>query len=218
MVLSRERLRLDSIDVLRGIAALSVVFYHVWSHDGGYAFPSIGIVPSTPNPSLYTYIISPLRWGYLGVSLFLVLSGFCIHLPYARRKFRDGSYGFKPRQFYVRRVWRLYPAYTVAVIGTAIMLLLAHSIPKFDPQSRLAIPTVWDIVSHLTMLHGFIESHFYSIVSVFWSLSLEFQLYLFYPLFLLLFGKFGTMRSVVFLTIVSFVWRYCALNFWGFGP
>src|SRR5262249_8518475 len=74
-----------------------------------------------------------------------------------------------------------------------------------------------DIISHLTMAHGFIEEHFYTIISVFWSLSLEFQLYIFYPLFLFLFRRFGAGRSVILLTIAALIWRYVALNVWGYG-
>jgi peptidoglycan/LPS O-acetylase OafA/YrhL len=214
---SDRRLRLDTIDVLRGIAAFSVALYHIWGHDGGYAFPSIGVVPQTPDPTFFDYIISPFRWGYLGVSLFLVLSGFCIHLPYARKKHEKGDYSFRPRQFFARRIWRLYPAYIVAVVGTAIVLWIAQSFPSLRISDRMEIPTVGDVIGHLTMAHGFIENQFYSIVSVFWSLSLEFQLYLLYPLFLFLFRKIGTFRAVALLTIVSLVWRYCAIVYFDNG-
>jgi peptidoglycan/LPS O-acetylase OafA/YrhL len=214
---SDKRLRLDTIDVLRGIAAFSVALYHIWGHDGGYAFPSIGVVPQTLNPTFFDYIISPFRWGYLGVSLFLVLSGFCIHLPYARKKQEKDDYAFRPRQFFARRIWRLYPAYIVAVVGTAMVLWIGEGIPSLKIGDRMAIPTFADVIGHLTMAHGFIENQFYSIVSVFWSLSLEFQLYLLYPLFLFLFRKIGTLRAVVLLTIVSLVWRYCAIAYFDNG-
>jgi peptidoglycan/LPS O-acetylase OafA/YrhL len=211
------RLRLDSIDVLRGIAAFSVALYHIWGHDGGYAFHSIGVVPQTLNPTLFDYLISPFRWGYLGVSLFLVLSGFCIHLPYARKKHEKGDYSFRGRQFFARRIWRLYPAYIVAVVGTSIVLWIASSFPSLNVEKRMAIPTFADVVGHLTMAHGFIEEQFYSIVSVFWSLSLEFQLYLLYPLFLFLFRKFGTLKTVIALTAISLLWRYCAITYFDNG-
>lgn len=214
---SNTRLRLDTIDVLRGIAAFSVALYHIWGHDGGYALPSIGVVPQTVDTTFFDYLISPFRWGYLGVSLFLVLSGFCIHLPYARKKQEKGDYSFRPRQFFARRIWRLYPAYIVAVVGTAIVLWIAQSFPSLKVADKMQIPTVADVIGHLTMAHGVIEEQFYSIVSVFWSLSLEFQLYLLYPLFLFLFRKMGTMRAVILLTIVSLVWRYCAITFWDNG-
>ncbi len=214
---SNTRLRLDTIDVLRGIAALSVALYHIWGHDGAYALPSIGVVPQTLNPTFFDYIISPFRWGYLGVSLFLVLSGFCIHLPYARKNQEKGDYAFHPRQFFARRIWRLYPAYIVAVVGTAIVLWIAQSFPSLKVAEKMQIPTFTDVIGHLTMAHGFIEDQFYSIVSVFWSLSLEFQLYLLYPLFLFLFRKMGTFRAVALLTIVSIVWRYCAITYFDNG-
>jgi len=193
-----NKLRLHSVDILRGIAALAVAFYHIWGHDGSYAWQSIGVVPQTPNPSLFVYLISPFRWGYLGVSLFLVLSGFCIHLPYARKKYSKGSYEFKGTEFFTRRIWRLYPAYIVALLGTAFVLIGASYFSSLHIGDHFAIPTTWDIVSHLVMLHGFLENQFYSVASVFWSLSLEFQLYLAYPLFLLAFRKFGIGRSIIF--------------------
>jgi len=211
--LPTSKLRLHSIDILRGLAALAVAFYHIWGHDGSYAFPSIGIVPQSPNPSLFTHFISPFRWGYLGVSLFLVLSGFCIHLPYARKKFSTGSYEFKGAAFFTRRIWRLYPAYFVAVIGTALVLKIASLFSSMHVSEHFPILTAWDLISHLTMLHGFFEHQFYSIASVFWSLSLEFQLYLAYPLFLISFRKFGVGKSVTGIIILSLLWRYVALYF-----
>lgn len=209
----RNKLRLDSIDILRGIAAFSVALYHVWGHDGSYPWPSIGIVPTTPEPTFFMYLISPMRWGYLGVSLFLVLSGFCIHLPYGRKKYTNGSYEFKGSAFFTRRIWRIYPAYIVAVLVTAIVLWTTNLFPSLNTAAHLPIPTAWDVISHLTMLHGLFENQFYSIASIFWSLSLEFQLYLAYPLFLLAFRKFGVGRSVAFFIVLSILWRYFAIYF-----
>ena len=210
---TEKKLRLHSIDILRGLAALSVAFYHIWGHDGSYAFPSNGLVPTTSDPSLFTYLLSPFRWGYLGVSLFLVLSGFCIHLPYARKKYTSGSYQFKAPVFFTRRIWRLYPAYIVAVLSTALVLKTLSNVPSLNIADHFPIPTAWDVISHLTMLHGFFESQFYSIASIFWSLSLEFQLYLAYPLFLLAFRKFGVGRSVAAFIVLSLIWRYFAIYF-----
>ena len=203
--------RLDTIDILRGVAALSVGLYHIWGHDGGYPWHSIGVVPTNPNPNLTMFLLSPLRWGYLGVSLFLVLSGFCIHLPFARKRCTDGDYGFNGPIFFTRRVWRLYPAYFVAVLGTACFIWIGSLFPSLNVAVHLPLPTAWDVISHLTMLHGFFEGQFYSIASVFWSLSLEFQLYLAYPLFLFGFKKIGVVHTVIILVGISLAWRYFAI-------
>ena len=203
--------RLDSIDALRGIAALMVALYHIWGKDGIYPWPSVGIVTQTSDPNFFHYLISPLRWGYLGVSLFLVLSGFCIHLAYAQKKQQTGSYEFTPKRFFLRRIWRLYPAYLLAILGTALALNLAVYLPGVNLAQRLEIPGLWDVFTHTLMLHGFDEATFYSIVSVFWSLTLEFQLYLAYPLFLKLFDRLGVGRSVILLCGVAVIWRVIAL-------
>ena len=206
--------RLDSIDALRGIAALMVAGYHIWGHYGVYPFPSLGVVPWTKSAGILAYLVSPLRWGYLGVGLFLVLSGFCIHLPFARKRSAEliahdqGNYNFEWRKFYLRRLWRLYPAYAVSVIGTFFLLVItAHGTDLVGGP-----PTIGDLISHLTLTHGYLDRYFYSIVHVYWSLALEFQLYLAYPLFLYLFAKAGLTRSIIFLSIVSLAWRLVALN------
>ncbi len=207
-----QQFRLGSIDALRGVAAIAVALFHVWGHDGGYAFPSIGVVTQSQHITFFTYLVSPLRWGYLGVSLFLVISGFCIHLPYARKKYQTGDYQFAPREFFLRRMWRLYPAYFLAVVGTCIVIWLVAALTSVKLSDHWEIPTLGDLIGHLTMAHGVIEKQFYSIVTVFWSLSLEFQLYLAYPLFLFVFRKFGIRNSVFGIVIVSLVWRYFALS------
>ena len=205
---SRPSARLGSINALRGIAALMVAGYHIWGHYGVYPFPSIGVVPQAINPSIFSYLVSPLRWGYLGVSLFLVLSGFCIHLPFARKRKEKGNYGFAARPFYLRRLWRLYPAYAVSVIGTYLLLWVASRTTHLVDF----MPTFGDLTAHLTFTHGYFDKYFYGIVHVYWSLALEFQLYLAYPLFLYVFKKIGLTKSIVGLTAFSIVWRWASLD------
>ena len=205
---SRARIRLDSIDALRGIAALMVAGYHIWGHYGVYPFPSLGVVPWTKSAGLLAYLVSPFRWGYLGGGLFLVLSGFCIHLPFARKRADAGGYQFEWRKFYLRRLWRLYPAYAASVLGTFVLLLVTAHWTHFIG----AVPSIGDLVTHLTLTHGYFDRYFYGIVDVYWSLALEFQLYLAYPIFLYLFRRLGLTRSIIFLTIFSLLWRLVAMD------
>jgi exopolysaccharide production protein ExoZ len=69
--------RLRSIDALRGFAALSVVLYH-----------AVGEHPRIDVYGYSRYIYGPLAqffsFGYAGVYLFFVISGFCIHLYWAK--------------------------------------------------------------------------------------------------------------------------------------
>src|SRR5580692_4835109 len=100
-----------------------VAGYHIWGHYGVYPFPSIGVVPWTHSAGIFSYLVWRLRWGKKSVGLFLVLSGFSIHLSYARKRNEFGNYKFEWRKFYFRRLWRLYPAYAVSVVGTFFLLL-----------------------------------------------------------------------------------------------
>src|SRR5436853_2744435 len=96
--------RLPGIDGLRAIAALWVVFFHI------HAFSSAQF-PQIPGFDFF------LRSGSTGVSLFLVLSGFCLYLPFAAGK--QGR--FKTGSFFVRRARRLLPAYYCS-LGLALAL------------------------------------------------------------------------------------------------
>src|ERR1700730_1459165 len=87
--------RLRGVDGLRAVAAFWVVFFHI-------RFASGARVPGGP---LDLFV----RSGSTGVSMFLVISGFSLYIPYANGK----SLRFRTGQFLWRRCRRLLPAYIV---------------------------------------------------------------------------------------------------------
>src|SRR5712692_76407 len=96
--------RLYEIDLLRITAALAVVLYHYTfsgyaRHLTAIAFPALSTVT---------------RYGYLGVDMFFVISGFVVLLS---------AWGRRPHEFVISRIVRLYPAYWVAVTITAIVAI-----------------------------------------------------------------------------------------------
>src|SRR6266550_2516962 len=92
--------RLRSIDALRGIAALGVVFYHA-VEQGDKVLPN--------NPLKYPVKLLQFgsSFGYIGVFLFFVISGFCIHLQWARGRSNGQSPSIKFGSFWRRRIRRL---------------------------------------------------------------------------------------------------------------
>src|SRR6478672_8611870 len=89
--------RLQSIDALRGIAALGVVLYHA--------------IEQTPNPIPGNFLKWPAlliqsvsAYGYIGVFLFFVISGFCIHLQWARTQAGGEPANVQFRAFWKRRI------------------------------------------------------------------------------------------------------------------
>ena len=139
------------LDSLRGIACLLVVFYHLNVNIG-----------SSP----------VILWGFTGVHVFFVLSGYLICKPFI--KALSGTQPLpKVASFYLKRFIRIYPPYLVA--------LLIYIGLRFATHSK--IPTTGDIVSHIGLLFNYGPQNYYlSINPAFWSLSIEAQFYLALPL------------------------------------
>ena len=177
--------RYGYIDGLRGLAALWVVFYHLW----GRFYP--GLTPGLPNgtdlfpPPFPTDLRTAIGvflfgFGYTGVTLFFVLSGFCIHLPQARKQ----SYTLRIGEFARRRFWRLYPAYAASIVVAIVAMLL----PKV--LLLLLRGRTFDWVAEAHLRDALINAAFLqqvwpaaldSINIVYWTLVFEVQFYLGYP-------------------------------------
>ena len=113
--------------------------------------------------------------GNMYVALFFVISGFCIHLPYA---------GAEPRKkeawpFLVRRILRLYPAYLVAVLLGFAMAIGRGGGWGHEPAAT------FNLIGHLLFWPYGIDplgKEAWYITPVVWSVIVELQLYLIYLL------------------------------------
>jgi peptidoglycan/LPS O-acetylase OafA/YrhL len=115
------------------------------------------------------YLLYPLTFGWAGVSLFFVLSGFVIHYS----TLHVGR--FDVRGFYWRRFWRIWPPY-VAVLAVVAFLQWRHAAPGVDRANVVRQFTV-----HAAALQNVRARYFFGINPSFWSLATEFQFYLLYP-------------------------------------
>ena len=66
---------------------------------------------------VYAWPLLPVCWGSLGVALFFVISGFCVHYSFLHAK-----KPFVAREFFLRRFLRIYPAYFVALVVCAALM------------------------------------------------------------------------------------------------
>lgn len=166
------------LDHIRGVAILMVFVFHCL----GVAFqydqlPWDGWWRTFERPASFLALL-PITFGWVGVPVFFVVSGFCIHLSHSRSP--------DPRisVFYLRRLFRIYPPYLVALLIFSFLPPWRY-IPLNDPES------VTQFLSHLFMVHNYGKDTFYGINSTFWSVAVEFHLYLIYPLLLLLAARCG---------------------------
>jgi peptidoglycan/LPS O-acetylase OafA/YrhL len=125
----------------------------------------------------FLYLL-PLMFGQGGVAIFFVVSGFCIHLSHERSKNKSFNV------FFARRFFRIYPPYFVALIF--FVLFLRSTKLNFHSGHDLA-----QFFIHLLLVHNLGGFSFSGISPSFWSIAVEAQLYLLYPLLLLLVGRWG---------------------------
>ena len=157
--------RLTSIDVLRAVAALAVLFVHI----PGFAYGGW-----RENPWLVPSLL--MNYGYLGVPLFIILSGFCIHLRIAEHARHANAASVNWKRFWLRRFLRLYPPYLVA-IGFSLSLAYGVHHRYLAQDASGAADLAW----HLLLVHNLSERFSLTLGNgAFWSLGTEEQLYLLY--------------------------------------
>ena len=200
-----ESRRLRGIDALRGAAALGVVFYH--AVEQGKNIPD----------NLLHYPVRAIQFassfGYIGVFLFFVISGFCIHMQWAKAKAAGIEPDIRFGPFWKRRIRRLYPPYIITLL---LFLLLTAWTAGIDVTHFF----VYDVVMHLLMLHNLDASTCYSINGVFWTLAIEEQLYLAYFLLLFMRVRWGWGVTIAVCLFARFGWMLFSHVFWlktGFG-
>ena len=193
--------RFRSIDALRGFAALWVFAYHLWNaFFPGYtrqADPREVLPLDADTPLQVLATLPVVGFGYAGIGLFFVLSGFCIHLPQAKRFHCGGADGLELRPFATRRFWRLYPAF-FASLFLASLAYFTMNICWRRPlgEGGLSLAYIldssgfgWLGVNALFLLP--LDPQALALNGVYWTLLYEVQFYLVYPLLLKLCRRWG---------------------------
>jgi peptidoglycan/LPS O-acetylase OafA/YrhL len=185
---------LPLIDVLRGLAAFWVVLFHVrldlWVglHDIQSGLPEAGAFDQ-----LMAWFSFPMAFGGSGVMLFFILSGFCVHLPLA------GGSTFQWKPYAARRFFRIYPPYFVAVLLTLGCEMMSR---QLDPTTSTSS---WGTMLRSVFMVQNYGAHPGQMAGnpSLWSLPVEMELYLAYPVFLWLLRTTGTISALGLVAVVS---------------
>jgi peptidoglycan/LPS O-acetylase OafA/YrhL len=147
-----DRPRLEVLDGLRFVAAMTVLAYHFTAMDHVWGRQVETIFPS-----------QPAAYGWLGVYLFFLISGFVICLS---------SWGRGAGAFWISRLVRLYPAYWLSVVASAAVLAI---------WPYVGHPAGWrDTLVNLTMVQEPLGVP--SVAEVYWTLWAELRFYLLFTL------------------------------------
>ena len=158
----------DTCDGLRTMAVLIVAWYHIWQQS--WLFPGFTHFG-------HDIILDPLvRSGYIWVDMMILISGFCLYLPWARMR-GEGGKPMDALDFYVRRFVRIHPSYLLTI---AIMFAVAIGTNAYYYKEHM----IRDLVSHLTYTHMFFYDAYYAsnLGGALWTLAIEMQFYLLFPL------------------------------------
>lgn len=172
----------SDIDGLRAIAVILVLIFHA----GSDLFPS----------------------GFIGVDIFFVISGFLI-TEIISRSIENNSFSLS--DFYIRRLWRLQPALISVVVFTLILASLFYLPDDFINYAKsLKYTTLFtsnQYFANATTAYAAQDSQYLLLLHT-WSLSIEWQWYLFLPLGIYLLRKNLSGKS---LKIVTSVITICML-------
>ncbi len=168
---------------MRGIAVLLVLWYHIWE------------ISWLPAPAPWLQFIP--ETGFIGVHLFFFLSGFVITFPFVRAQLAgepQPTWG----HFAWRRFIKIVPSYVLSIV-------VAYAIGYAVLNRNGAAP--WqEIVTHLLFIHTWWQSTYGSINGVLWTLAVEVEFYLIFPLVWWSFSRRAALTTVAMLAI-ALLWR-----------
>ena len=170
---ANSRPAVTAVDTLRGLAILAVLLCH--AHQ-------VHLRDSSLSEALFGS-------GFLGVILFFLLSGFCIHHP------QVGATALKTKPYLARRFFRIYPPYIVVV---TVLFAVCAGIGK-ESGGPL------NYVGHLFFWHywGPASSEGMGITPVLWSVAIEVQFYLMYLLLFPMLRRWGVLRCAMVWFVVD---------------
>lgn len=175
---------IPALDGLRAVAVCAVVWYHLWQqswlrHDLHLPEPliSLGLPPVLRLEQL-------TRTGYVFVELLLLLSAFCLFLPYARCMMQGGRWP-DTRDFYKRRAARIIPSYYLCVL----LIFFCYTLPTHAcPDTRAAFSELFSTLTFTQILNPVFKASPH-INGVLWTAAVEVQFYLIFPLLTRCFRK-----------------------------
>src|SRR5210317_2437541 len=172
------------IDGLRAIAVIGVIIYHA---------------------QIEIFEIDILQGGFIGVDIFFVISGYLITSIILKELVTTGSFSFK--HFYERRIRRILPALLFVMLVSlpfAWMYLLPSSFIDFSKSILYSLGFSSNFYFHYTgQIYG-AESGLLKPFLHTWSLSIEEQYYILFPIFLLVSFKFFR-KYLIHILILGFV-------------
>lgn len=157
---------ITTLDIVRFFASLAVILFHYTAQD------------------FHTALSPVTQYGFLGVQLFFMISGFVIALSLNTAN--------SPRRFLLNRFIRLYPAFIICMTITVVYVKEFSNFPPYSIKEITLNATMLGEVLRVRLING-----------AYWSLSVE---WLFYFMVAIVLATIGTRR------LIWFLWTWLALS------
>lgn len=184
--------RLPTLDGLRGIAILMVMIYHQTAIIG----------PTVVDRFMGFWTMG----GWAGVDLFFVLSGFLITGILISAKGGEGYF----RNFYARRILRIFPLY-YAYIAFALLIVPHINHPKLANFAQIRGDDLWYWTYLSNVLIGIHHDFRHGFIDISWTLAIEEQFYVVWPLLVFLLSARTLMRLCAILIVGAIAFRLMLL-------
>lgn len=186
---------LYALDGLRAVALLMIFFFHSWQQ----TWISFNI---ELRPGVYLFNLDLIqRFGYFAIDAFFVLSGFGLFYPIARSMFGEAE-PINWKTFFIKRLRRIYPAYVIMLLVLLIFPVMSWG----TTEGMSAMELLKHFGSHLLFIHTFWEETQGTTISTAWTMGIEVQFYVIFPVIAWLMKK-KPVWSFVGLLVVSQILR-----------
>lgn len=173
----------DNLTIARGIASVIVVVSHSLR---AAEVPGVGDV----SPLLMFFDV-----GSFAVVVFLVLSGVSLYLSHDRQNQSNGMQAKSVCIFYVKRICRIWPAFVFSLVAYLLFRGVFQNHYGAPTGHWIEMQFLGDFTSTDLAAYLFLCSNFFGSAdrfnNAYWSLPIEFQFYLLFPLLILTLSKFG---------------------------
>ena len=168
----------SDIDGLRAIAVILVILFH----SGFTGFSG----------------------GFIGVDIFFVISGYLITTIILRKLDKSK---FDIKEFYIRRIKRIFPSLFIVKFFVLIIVSCIYDPITFEALGKSLISSSLFVSNvYFWKTSGYFDSNIYMKPLIHtWSLSLEEQFYLFFPIFLILIYKYYKSKLKIFILIIILI-------------
>lgn len=175
---------------LRGLAAMAVLLYH-W--EGSYPGLSLAL-KAVPFLGTEWDLLFPVRFGWIGVDWFFVLSGFLL----AGNLWRSEIDGPMALRFWQRRFLRIYPGVWAQLAILLLVLEATGMLRNFSAWQAVGNALLW-----LYPMPGGVNTY----NGVYWTLPLELSFYLLLPALLLVMRRLSVWQFLGLCLAITAAWR-----------